>query len=151
MVKRLVRNEESVGSIPTGSTKDNMIQKIGKQGEEIAVLYLKKKGYKILDRNYRFQIPGDLQRGEVDIVAKKGDTICFVEVKTLKDPKVEIFPEEKVNFSKKKKLIFSAESWLIKNKIPVDSKWQIDIISVITKGKNTKVFHFQNAISDLSF
>jgi len=124
-----------------------MTKKIGKIGEEIAVKFLKEKGYQILDRNYRFQIPGDLQRGEIDIVAKKGDTICFVEVKTLKNPKIEIFPEEKINFSKKKKLIATAESWLIKNKIPLDSKWQIDVISVEIKEGKTKISHFENAIS----
>jgi putative endonuclease len=90
-----------------------------------------------------------LQRGEIDIVAKKGDTICFVEVKTLKDPKIEIFPEEKVNFSKTKKLILTAESWLIKNKIPLNSKWQIDVISVLIKGKEKKISYFENAISDI--
>jgi putative endonuclease len=124
-----------------------MKKKLGKIGEEIAAEFLRKKGYKILDRNYKFQIPGDLQKGEIDIVAKKGDTICFVEVKTLKDPKIEIFPEEKVDFQKRKKLIKVAESWLIKNKIPLNSKWQIDIVSVLMKEKRTEIFHFENAIS----
>jgi len=128
-----------------------MSKNVGKAGEEIAVKFLKEKGYEILDRNYRFQIPGDLQRGEIDIVAKKDGTIYFVEVKTLKDPKIEIFPEEKVNFSKKKKMILTAESWLLKNKIPLDSKWQIDIISVEIKNGKTKIFHFENAISALDF
>ena len=126
-----------------------MKKEIGKLGEKIAEEFLKKKGYKILDKNYKFQIPGDLQRGEIDIVAKKKDTICFVEVKTLKDPKIEIFPEEKVNFSKKKKIIFAAESWLLKKKIPFDTKWQIDVISILIEGDKTKIFHFENAVSDL--
>lgn len=126
------------------------MKRIGKLGEDIAVDYLRKKGYTILERNYRFQIPGDLQRGEIDIIAKKGDTIFFVEVKTLKNPKIEIFPEEKVNFSKQKKLIWTAESWLMKNKIPLDSKWQIDVIAIIIN-KNKKEFsHFENAISYLT-
>lgn len=124
-------------------------KKIGKLGERIAEDYLKKKGYQILDRNYVFRIPGDLQRGEIDIVAKNGDTICFVEVKTLKNPKLEIFPEEKVNFSKQRKLVWAAESWLMKNKISLDSKWQIDVISILIKGKEKKISHFENAISNL--
>jgi len=124
-----------------------MRKKLGKIGEEIAVKFLKERGYQILDRNYKFQIPGDLQRGEIDIVAKKEDAICFIEVKTLKDPKIEIFPEEKVNFLKKKKLIATAESWLIKNKFPLDSKWQIDIISIEIQGRKRKISHFENAIS----
>lgn len=127
-----------------------MKKDVGKLGEKIAQNYLKKKGYKILATNYVFRIPGDLQRGEIDIVAKKKDRICFVEVKTLKNPKIEIFPEEKVNFSKKRKLIWAAQSWLIKNKIPLDSKWQIDVISVLIKGKEKKISHFENAISDLT-
>jgi putative endonuclease len=128
-----------------------MSKKVGKIGEEIAVKFLKEKGYQILDRNYKFRIPGDLQRGEIDIVAKKGDVICFVEVKALKDPKFEILPEEKINFSKKQKLIATAESWLIKNKIPFDSKWQIDVISIEIKRGKAKISHFKNAISDLDF
>jgi len=125
------------------------MEKVGNIGEKIAQNYLKKKGYKILDKNFKFQIPGDLQRGEIDIVAKKGNTIHFVEVKTLKDPKIGIFPQDKINFSKKRKLIFSAENWLIKNKIPLDTKWQIDVISIEIKNKKIKISHFENAIEDL--
>jgi putative endonuclease len=121
----------------------------GKLGERIAEKYLEKKGYQILDRNFVFRIPGDLQKGEIDIVAKKGDCISFVEVKTLRNPLLLIFPEEKVNFSKKKKLIKSAEGWLMKNKIPLNSKWQIDVISVEIKNGKTKVSHFENTVPDL--
>jgi len=126
-----------------------VVKGIGKKGEGVAVEFLKKKGYQILDRNCVFKILGTFQKGELDIVAKKGDVFCFVEVKTLKDPKVEILPEEKVNFSKRKKLILSAQSWLIKNKIPLDCKWQIDVISIILKkNEEPQIFHFENAVSD---
>ncbi|MFN3247285.1 MAG: YraN family protein, partial [Leptonema sp. (in: bacteria)] len=81
--------------------------------------------------------------------AKKGEIICFIEVKSLKNPKIEILPEEKINFSKQRKLIWTAESWLVKNKISLDSKWQIDVISVIFDGKEKKISHFENAVSDL--
>lgn len=118
---------------------------LGKIGEKIAQEYLQEKGYRILEKNYKFQAPGDLQKGEIDIIAKKGDVICFCEVKTLKNPKIDIPPEAKVNFSKRKKLIATAESWLIKNKIPLDSKWQFDVISVIIQGNKKKIFHFENA------
>lgn len=50
-------------------------QKIGKLGENIAVRYLRKHGYKILDRNIHFRC------GEIDIVAEKNKTLYFVEVK----------------------------------------------------------------------
>jgi len=121
-------------------------KKLGSFGERIAENYLKNKDYQILDKNYSFRIPGDLQRGEIDIVAKKGNTICFVEVKTLKESSF-ISPEEKVNFSKQRKLRITAESWLMKNKIPLNSKWQLDVIAIEIKSGKAKVSHFENAIS----
>ncbi len=49
---------------------------MGEQGEELACDYLKKQGYRIVKRNYR------IQGAEIDIVAKEGDTLAFIEVKT---------------------------------------------------------------------
>lgn len=121
-------------------------KKIGNLGERIAENYLKNKGYQILDKNYSFRIPGDVQRGEIDIVAKKEDIISFVEVKTLKKSSF-MRPEEKVNFAKQRKLRMTAESWLIENKIPLNSKWQIDVIAIeLNPGKKIKINHFENAI-----
>jgi len=127
-------------------------KKVGNFGERIAEKYLRDKGYQILDKNYSFRIPGNPQKGEIDIVAKKSDIISFIEVKTLfksdrGQPPV-ISPEEKVNFGKQRKLVRMAESWLMKKKIPLNSKWQIDVISVrITQGK-AKIWHFENAVGE---
>jgi len=121
-------------------------KRIGNFGERVAENYLKNKGYQILGRNFVFRIPGNPQKGEIDIVAKTGDTISFVEVKTLRDA-LGFSPEEKVNFSKSRKLVKTAESWLMKNKIPLNSKWQIDVISIkIEQNKKVKIDHFENAI-----
>lgn len=127
------------------------MKNLGKYGENLACDFLIKRGYKILDRNYKFQPPEDLQKGEIDIIAKKNDLIVFIEVKTLKDPKINVFPEEKINFNKKRRLILTAESWLIKNKIPLDSKWQIDVVSILIKNNKAKINHFENAFSDELF
>lgn len=118
----------------------------GNFGERIAEKYLKNKGYKILDRNYYFRIPGNPQKGEIDIIAKKGEIISFVEVKLLRDPAMLISPEEKVNFSKMRKLIKTAESWLFKKKIPLNTKWQIDILAIEIRGGKAKISHFENAV-----
>jgi len=124
-------------------------KEVGSLGEKIASEYLKEKGYKILDRNYSPRFVSGPLRGEIDIVAEKEDIISFIEVKTLKDNLVQGFsPEQKVDFEKQKKIIKTAESWLMEKKIPLDSKQQIDIISVeINSGsKKAKIRHFQNAV-----
>ena len=126
-------------------------KEVGKLGEDIAVKYLQEKGYQILDRNFKRKISPFL-KSEIDIVARKKDLICFVEVKTLlksySGPQF-FSPEEKVDFKKKRKLIRTAEAWLLKRKIPLDSKWQIDIlaIEIDSHSKKAKISHFKNAIS----
>jgi len=119
-------------------------KRVGNLGERIAENYLRDKGYQILDKNYVFRIAGSPQKGEIDIVAKKDDVISFIEVKTLRDQLIS--PEEKVNFSKQRKLRMTAESWLMKKKIPLNSKWQIDVIAIKIGGKKVEISHFENAI-----
>ena len=119
-------------------------KKLGIFGEKLALNYLKKKGYQILDKNYS---PKWSVLGEIDIIAKKNNIISFVEVKTL-NKSSSFFPEDKVNFLKQRKLIKLSQSWLVQNKIPLNSEWQIDIISIKIDLKNKKatIRHFENAI-----
>lgn len=121
-------------------------KQLGNFGEKIAENYLKNKRYKILDKNYSFRVPGNPQKGEIDIIARKEKTISFIEVKTLRKEECgAFFPEEKVDFLKQKKIIRTAEIWLSKNKIPLNSKWQIDIIAIETDRENKiKINHFEN-------
>lgn len=123
-------------------------KKIGKYGEDIACYYLKKKGYKILEKNYKKEWNGKLL-GEIDIIVEKDKTISFVEVKSL--CRREGFfsfaePENKVNFEKKNRIIKIAEIWLNEHKIPLDSKWQIETISLVINldSKKVKIKHFYN-------
>ena len=146
-------------------------KKIGNFGERIACRYLEGKGYKILEKNY-FKNWSAAKKGEIDIIAKprrnifsslwdkKNDTIHFVEVKTIRQNfgqqknfpslrREEVFlPEEKVNFQKRRKLITLAQIWLSENNIPLESKWQIDIIAIRVdlNAKKAKIKHFQNAV-----
>lgn len=126
-------------------------KEIGKLGEKIAENYLKARGYQILEKNYFLKPKGSPLLGEIDIIAKKEDIICFIEVKTLVKslaigPGEDFFPEQKVNFKKREKIARVAEIWLTKNKIPLDSKWQMDILSVVldAQHKKAKIKHFQN-------
>jgi putative endonuclease len=70
---------------------------LGIKGENLAVKFLKEKGYRIIERNYKTPI------GEIDIIAQDGNTIVFIEVKTRTD---EFFgqPFEAVNKKKRRKL-----------------------------------------------
>ncbi len=125
-------------------------KQLGILGEKIAENYLRNKGYEILDKNYSFRISTGPKTGEIDIVVKKNDIISFIEVKTLADRGRAsiISPEEKVDFGKQRKLVKTAESWLMKKKIPLNSKWQIDVIAIeLNSNKKAKINHFENAIS----
>ncbi|MBI4036655.1 YraN family protein [Candidatus Daviesbacteria bacterium] len=112
----------------------------GSYGEELACKYLKKQGYKILQRNFR------IRGGEIDIVAKDpapdgvGQTV-FVEVKTRSsheygDPAEAITPW-KIRF-----LIRAAQFYLLKNKL-TDKPYRIDAVTVdFTNGE--RIEHFKN-------
>ena len=71
---------------------------LGKSGEEIATQLLKEQGYKIWVRNYKTKL------GEIDIIAKDKDTVCFIEVKTRHSDKFGS-PEESISESKQKKIV----------------------------------------------
>jgi len=99
------------------------MNKLGHIGENIAVGYLRKHGYKIIRRNYK------LRCGEIDIIAKEGEYICFIEVKT----RTSAFfaePYESVDYRKQKKLCRIAETWLSRHE-PPDAPCRFDIISIL--------------------
>lgn len=132
-------------------------KELGNYGEKIASLYLEKKGYRILEKNYVKEWSSVL-KGEIDIIAKKKDVIVFIEVKSLQQIQTKqqppvlnrgFSPEDRVNFKKQKQLIKLSQVWLHENKFPLDSKWQIDIISVRVdfESKKAGVQHFKNAFS----
>ncbi len=127
-------------------------KELGDFGERVACFYLKSKGYKILERNYFENWNHGPKKGEIDIIAKKGENICFIEVKTLAQAKlVAFYPEDKINFHKQRQVARMAQDWLLKNKIPLDSKWQIDVISIKIdlETKKAKIRHLENIVSDI--
>jgi putative endonuclease len=123
-------------------------KKLGMRGEEIAEKHLKKNGYKILAKNWFFRWGNNnTSKGEIDIIAKKQGVIIFVEVKTAIEND-NFHPEQKVNFKKKQKLIKLAQIWLTQNKIPLDAKYQIDVIGIEINPytEKEKINHFENAV-----
>jgi len=114
-------------------------QNIGKLGEDIAVKYLEKHGYKILDRNYR------KPWGEIDIVAQQSDELVFIEVKT-QNKEFEWRPEENITRHKKHQLSRIVTTYLKSNKIPEDQNWRVDVLAITLdfKTKNAQIEHIQN-------
>lgn len=107
-------------------------QILGRKGENTAVKYLKKNGWKILERNYVSPF------GEVDIIARKETTIAFVEVKTrLSD----IFgtPSERVTADKIRRYRKGADYYFAEQE--VNCTVRFDVIEVYKKTVN----HIENA------
>jgi len=99
----------------------------GKHGEDLAVQYLRGKGYMILERNYHSQ------QGEIDIIAKDGEFLVFVEVKNYS---VRSFgsPLGAIRRSKRESIIHAARTYLYKNNIR-NINCRFDVI-VINNMKN---------------
>ena len=78
---------------------------LGRRGEEIAAAFLERKGYTILERNYR------LRQGEIDLIACQDATIAFVEVKTRRTLDYGL-PPEAVTYTKQQKIKATALAYL---------------------------------------
>lgn len=112
-------------------------QRVGKWGEEKAVEYLKQKGDEIIGRNVRTPY------GEIDIVARRGDTVIFVEVKTRTSNTMGL-PEDSITARKREHMTACAEHYAAEHEI---DHWQIDVISIEGKpGAAPKVTYFENAV-----
>lgn len=111
--------------------------KIGKLGEKKAVDYLRKK-FNIIATNYRTKV------GEIDIIAKKGETIIFIEVKS-RTSDLKGKPYEAVTSSKIKHLQRAINYYLSQNKL-YPSSWRIDVVSIEFASNLTvkKLQHFEN-------
>ncbi len=108
----------------------------GKYGENEAAKFLKKKGYLVLKKNYRYQ------RSEVDLIVQKDNLIVFVEVKVRKN---RFFgnPEEFVSEAQAERILEAAEAF--------QEEWQgnyairFDIVSITGKPPFFKIEHFEDA------
>ena len=109
----------------------------GKVGENAACRYLKKKGYDILERNYRKRY------GEIDIIAQKDDLCVFVEVKTRADTAYGM-ASEAVTKTKQNKMVRTAKCYIMEHDL--DAVFSFDVIEVYHKGlKVLSVNHIENA------
>ena len=97
-------------------------REFGQAGESLAVRYLKKNGYKILEQNYRTKL------GEIDIIAKDRDTIVFVEVKARRSGRFGN-PKYAVTLKKQRKISMVALYYLKAVK-QNDAKARFDVVAI---------------------
>lgn len=114
-------------------SKDSRL--IGIDAETVAVDFLEKHGYRILQKNFRTKL------GEIDIIAKDKNTICFVEVKSRANTSRGL-PEEAINNFKRRKVSRAALAFLKQNKL-MDSDARFDVVSIDLN--EVKINLFKNA------
>jgi len=118
----------------------------GRGGEEAAAGYLINKGYRILYRNFRYG-----RYGEVDIIAKQADVLCFVEVKSRTNVRYGL-ASESVGHKKRVKILAVASHFLKINGLG-DQKTRFDILEIYYNKTNpvdgrreiNKIRHIENA------
>lgn len=114
---------------------------VGAIGEDLACIFLKKNGFRILFRNAKMKL------GEIDVIAERGGCVSFVEVKTLLGNSL-LMPEDNVSSSKKGKMRRAAQEWIAKNehsffKNKIFPEWRIDVVAIrmqSTDGELTNIY-----------
>lgn len=115
---------------------------LGKKGEKQAICYLKNQGYTIFDTNWRFQ------HLELDIIALKENTLCFVEVKTRRN-KLYGEPYQALTKIKQKNIICAANQYIQINNIDYDIRF--DLITIISSTAEAELIHYKNVFIPFSF
>jgi putative endonuclease len=117
-------------------------QTIGKAGEEVAVQYLCQHGYRIVERNYRCRF------GEIDLIARDGATLAFIEVKTRRSHQYGP-PAEAVTREKQRHLINASLVYLMQQK-KVDELCRFDVVTVEMDAQQPRVELIKNAFQSSS-
>ncbi|ATB39132.1 endonuclease [Cystobacter fuscus] len=109
----------------------------GDEGEEAAVRFLETQGYRVRARNYA------CRHGELDVVAERGDTVCFVEVR-MRSTAVWGDPSHTVSFAKQRRVVKAAMHYLMAHGVR-DRELRFDVISVVGRGERATVEHLPGA------
>ena len=107
----------------------------GKKYEVLAISFLEAKGYFIIEKNFQ------VRQAEIDLIARDGDTIVFVEVK-YRSSVISGHPLEAVTISKQRKICKAALFYMNKNKIsPDNTSIRFDVIGIL----GDEITHIENA------
>ena len=96
---------------------------LGRRGEDLAARFLRRNGFRIIDRNVR------LAACEIDIIAREGDTVAFVEVRTVTNPNP-VRPEDTVTPAKQAHLRRAAGAWISRHGDD-ETYYRFDIAAVV--------------------
>jgi putative endonuclease len=120
-------------------SKPDEFDPLGDRGENVAAKYLRTLGYRILIRNWESKF------GEVDIIARDGKMLVFVEVKTRKDSDPE--PEEQVNLEKQRQITKCADFYLTRYS-NIQPAVRFDVIAVIwPRNQEPIIRHIEDAFA----
>lgn len=112
---------------------------LGRWGEERAVAYLRRRGYTIVERNFR------CRQGEIDIIARRWSVLAFVEVKLRKDASF-AQAREFVTAAKQRRVIAAAELWLSRNETELQPRFDvIEIYAPKGAAGPVRIEHLENA------
>lgn len=117
-------------------------KELGKKGEEIAIRFLKKNGYKIIERNYVCKV------GEMDIIAREKDTLVFIEVKTRTS--MAFGPPQLAVNSTKQMQLSKVALYFLKEKELEDVKARFDVVAIVLRPKREEIELIKNAF-DLQY
>ena len=119
---------------------NNSNHSLGLFGENIAATELKKEGYEILAIRYQTRY------GEIDLIAKRNQTLCFVEVKTRRSLS-HGSPEEAVHDFKARRMVMAAQHYLQNHPMRNIDETRFDVMAIIIQeGKEPIVRWFQNVV-----
>ena len=110
---------------------------IGNEGEGFAMTFLARQGLSILERNYTYN------HGEIDIVAKDGDELVFVEVKMRRNRRFGL-PEESVTPAKQELIRRTAEGYMEEKNIR-NVSCRFDVVAILVENGVRKFVHYKNA------
>ena len=99
--------------------------KFGRDGESAALIFLKKKGYRVLEKNFRTKV------GEIDIIAEQDGTIVFIEVKARASHEFG-HPFNALTPAKQRKIIQTAQSFLAQNRLS-DRNTRFDVVALTSE------------------
>lgn len=110
---------------------------LGKQGEDLALAFLLKQGYRCIARNFR------TRSGEIDIIAADGPTICFIEVKTRRQGSCGSGADSVIRY--KQRHIAKVATQFLQSRHSLDAPCRFDVVSVDYRDQEPRVSVIQNA------